>query len=61
MPSEALWRKAASVLQGPIIGGFGRTPFSVQSVPSAGTVVYAAVYAAIALWLAVRRFSQRDL
>jgi ABC-type transport system involved in multi-copper enzyme maturation permease subunit len=61
MPSEALWRKAASALQGPIIGGFGRTPFSVASVPSAGMVAYAAIYTAIALSLAVRRFSRRDL
>ncbi len=61
MPSEALWRKAASGLQGAVIGGFGRTPFSSASVPSGAMVVYAAVYALAALGLAMRRFSRRDL
>lgn len=61
MPSEALWRKAASELQGPVIGGFARTPFSIASVPSVWMVVYAGVYLAAALLLAARRFSRRDL
>ncbi|HWR54093.1 MAG TPA: ABC transporter permease [Bryobacteraceae bacterium] len=61
MPSEALWRKAASGLQGAAIGGFGQTPFSTSSVPSAAMVVYAAVYMVAALGFAVRRFSKRDL
>ncbi len=61
MPSEALWRKAASGLQGAVIGGFGRTPFSTASVPSGTMVVYAAVYTVAALGFAVRRFSRRDL
>ncbi len=61
MPSEALWRRAASELQGPILGGFGRNPFSTQSVPSDAMVVYAAVYLAAALGWALRRFSRRDL
>ncbi len=61
MPSEALWRRAASEIQGPLIGGFGRTPFGVGSVPSNWMVAYAVLYAAIALGLAVRRFARRDL
>lgn len=61
MPSESLWRRAAHELQGPIIGGFGMTPFSIASVPSGAMVIYAAVYLAAALALAVRRFSRRDL
>lgn len=61
MPSEALWRRAASTLQGPIIGAFGRTPFSSSSVPSAAMVWYAAIYAVAAVGFAVRRFSRRDL
>jgi hypothetical protein len=60
MPSESLWRRAASEVQGPIIGGF-RTPFTISSVPSWWMVLYAAAYLATALWLAVRRFSRRDL
>ena len=61
MPSESLWRRAAFDLQGPVIGGFGRTPFSVGSVPSIWMVLYAALYLAAALSLALRKFSRRDL
>ncbi len=61
MPSESLWRRAASEVQGPVIGGLGRTPFSVSSVPSGWMVLYAGMYLAAALWFAVRRFSRRDL
>jgi Cu-processing system permease protein len=61
MPSESLWRRAAFDIQGPIIGGFSRGPFSIGSVPSAAMVVYAVAYMIAALSLAVRRFSKRDL
>ena len=61
MPSEVLWRRAAFELQGPVIGGFGRGPFSIGSVPSGLMVIYAGLYLAAALALAIRRFSQRDL
>jgi Cu-processing system permease protein len=61
IPSESMWRRAASDLQGPVIGGFGQSPFTTSSVPSGWMALYAAVYAAVALALAVRRFSQRDL
>jgi hypothetical protein len=61
MPSESLWRRAAFDMQGPIIGGFARGPFSIGSVPSPAMIGYAGLYLAVALWLAVRRFSKRDL
>jgi len=61
MPTEAMWRKAASELQGPLIGGIGSSPFGTTSVPSAGMVAYAALYMAVALAWAIRRFSRRDL
>jgi ABC-type transport system involved in multi-copper enzyme maturation permease subunit len=61
MPSEALWRRAAAEIQGPMIGGIGRTPFGAGSVPSNWMIAYAALYATIALGLAVRRFARRDL
>ncbi len=61
MPSESLWRRAAFELQGPIVGAFGRGPFSVGSVPSGLMVFYAGLYLTVALVLAVRRFSKRDL
>ena len=61
MPSESLWRRAAFELQGPVIGGFGRGPFSIGSVPSGWMVVYAGLYLVTALALAIRAFSRRDL
>lgn len=61
MPSEALWRKAAADLHGVALGGFGQGPFSTSSVPSAAMVLYAGLYMIVALALAVRRFSKRDL
>ncbi len=61
MPSESMWRLAAAGMQGPVIGSFGRTPFSIASVPSPAMVAYAGLYLVAALLLAARRLSQRDL
>jgi ABC-type transport system involved in multi-copper enzyme maturation permease subunit len=61
MPSEALWRRAAFEMQSPMASSMRISPFSTLSVPSIAMVVYAAVYLAIALMVAIRRFSQRDL
>ena len=61
VPAESLWRRAAFEIRGPVVGTFGRTAFDVGSVPSQWMIVYAAVYLAVALFLAVRRFSTRDL
>jgi ABC-type transport system involved in multi-copper enzyme maturation permease subunit len=61
MPSEALWRRAAFEMQSPLTSAMRISPFSTLSVPSAAMVVYAGMYLAIALVIAVRRFSQRDL
>lgn len=61
MPRESLWRRAAFELQGPVTGSFGPGPFSIGSVPSGGMVVYAGLYLATALALAIQRFSRRDL
>ena len=61
MPSEALWRRAVFEMQSPIVSTLGFTPFSAISVPSKFMVLYACLYLAFALALAVRRFSKRDL
>jgi ABC-type transport system involved in multi-copper enzyme maturation permease subunit len=61
MPSEALWRRAAFEMQSPLVSALGFSPFSAASVPSRLMIVYAGLYMAAALALAVRRFSQRDL
>jgi len=61
MPSEALWRRAAFEMQSPLANAMRISPFSTMSVPSGTMVVYAGVYLAIALAIAIRRFSRRDL
>jgi len=60
MPVEALWRRASYLMQPPILSGIP-TPFSGISPPSPAMVIYAALYAAAALGLAMRVFSRRDL
>ena len=61
MPSESLWRRAAYEMQSPLVGALGFSPFSNASTPSLAMVGYAAVYLAMALAFAIRRFGQRDL
>ena len=61
IPSEALWRRAAFEMQSPLASAMRISPFSTLSVPSLAMIFYALVYLAIALTVAIRRFSQRDL
>ena len=61
MPSEALWRRAAYEMQSPVLNALGFSPFSAISVPSGFMVLYAGLYMTVALVLAIRRFSRRDL
>lgn len=61
LPTEALWRRAAFLMQPPLFQDFGSTPFAVVSVPSTAMVVYAACYGILMLALAVRAFQRRDL
>jgi ABC-type transport system involved in multi-copper enzyme maturation permease subunit len=61
MPSESLWRRAAFEMQSPLANAMRISPFSTLSVPSTAMVFYAALYMTVALTLAIRRFSQRDL
>jgi Cu-processing system permease protein len=61
MPSDALWRRAAFRIQPPLLGATGATPFASTLVPSHAMVVYAALYATVALLLAVILFERRDL
>jgi ABC-type transport system involved in multi-copper enzyme maturation permease subunit len=60
MPVEALWRRASYLMQPPIMSSIP-TPFSGTSPPSQAMVLYAALYTAAALLLAMRSFSRRDL
>jgi Cu-processing system permease protein len=61
MPSDALWRRTAFRLQPPLLGSAGIGPFSSSLIPSTAMVMYAIVYAAIAILLAVLLFERRDL
>lgn len=62
MPSEAVWRRAAYEMQSTLVRTFGGlSPFSSQSAPSRAMVLYAVLYAALMLWLAMRWFGKRDL
>jgi ABC-type transport system involved in multi-copper enzyme maturation permease subunit len=63
MPSEAMWKRAAYLMQPSFLRelGLDATPFGAASAPSEAMVVYAAVYTAAALMLAVRWFNRRDL
>ena len=61
MPSEALWQRAASEMQSPVVNTLGVSPFAGASVPSAAMVVYAGLFMIAAFSLALRRFSRKDL
>ena len=61
IPTEALWRRAISMMQSPLSSALQMTPFSTLSVPSTLMVVYAFVYLLIMLWLAVNSFRHRDI
>jgi Cu-processing system permease protein len=63
IPSEAMWKRAAYLLQPPMLSNLGldATPFGAASAPSPLMVGYAVVYVVIGLLVAVRLFSTRDL
>lgn len=61
MPTEAVWQRAAYFMQPPMMRELGLSPFSPASLASPAMVVYAAIYAAVALALGVRAFSKRAL
>ncbi len=63
MPSEALWKRAAYMMQPPFLRelGLDTTPFGAASAPSPAMVAYAILYTIIALILAIRWFGKRDL
>jgi ABC-type transport system involved in multi-copper enzyme maturation permease subunit len=61
LPSEALWKRAASEMQSPLVAALGFSPFSSLSVPSVAMIVYSVLYALAAIFLAARQFKARDL
>ena len=61
IPTEALWRRAAYLMQSPLSSALQMTPFSTVSVPNALMVVYAFIYLMVMLWIAVNTFQHRDI
>jgi Cu-processing system permease protein len=61
MPTEALWRRAAYLMQPASLVGMFNSPIVPSSVPSPAMVVYAALYGLLALAAAVWVFQRRDL
>lgn len=64
MPSEALWRRAAYEMTPPVAQSLGFSfsgPMATISVPSQAMLWYAFAYLVVALGLAMRSFSKRDL
>lgn len=61
MPSEAIWRRAAFLMQPPLAGALQYTPFANISVPSEAMVAYAGFYLLALLAVAIYHFERRDL
>jgi len=61
IPSEALWRRTAYLMQPPTLRQLGFGPFATATAPSTAMVVYAVLYMLAALALAIRMFRKRDI
>jgi hypothetical protein len=61
MPTEAIWRRAAFLMQPPLAGALQFSPFANVSVPSGTMVGYAGFYLLVILAVAVYHFQHRDL
>lgn len=61
MPTEAIWRRAAFLMQPPLAGALQFSPFANISVPSGAMVGYAGFYLLTILVLAIYHFQRRDL
>ena len=61
IPADAIWRRAAHAMQTPLSDLLGFSFFTSSSVPSPLMMVYAVIYALVALLLALRSFQHRDL
>lgn len=61
VPSEVMWKMAAYLMQPPIVGALGVSPFSFASAPSVAMVIYAVAYVVGVMLAAVYSFARRDL
>jgi len=60
IPTEALWKKAANIMESPLVAAMGFSPFTSASPPSSLMVWYAVIYGSVTLALAIYQFNQRD-
>jgi len=61
VPSEAMWKRAAYLMQPAFLRELGATPFTSASAPSQAMVFYTFLYIAAALAAAAYLFQRRDL
>ena len=61
IPSEALWKRAAHLMQSPLVSMMGFSLFTSTSVPNPLMIWYGLFYIVLMLALAIRIFSRRDL
>ncbi len=61
MPSEAMWRLAADLMQPVLVRRIELPLINSYSKPSSVMVIYAGLYIGVLLALALRHFSKRDL
>jgi ABC-type transport system involved in multi-copper enzyme maturation permease subunit len=61
LPSEAMWKMAAYIMQPPATRSLGLSPFSVAVAPSTAMLIYAILYAIALVGVAVVSFNRRDL
>ena len=61
LPSEALWNKAAYLMNSPLSSLIGTTPFTSASQPSPLMMGYSGVYLVMVLMIAIWQFQRRDL
>jgi len=61
MPGETMWRIASDLMQSPVVKQAGVPLIALHSKPSPAMVVYAILYAAVLLGLALVAFQKKDL
>jgi hypothetical protein len=61
LPGEALWKRVVPILQSPLAGWLGPSPFLSLAYPSTLMIEYALGNLLVILILALRHFSHQDL
>ncbi|HJZ12093.1 MAG TPA: ABC transporter permease [Acidobacteriota bacterium] len=63
IPSEAIWKRAAYEFSSTVLRSVGMAagPFAAMSVPNPAMILYALLYTAFMVVLAIRQFNKRDL